>query len=457
MKVKNIITLLLISSFTLFNSCDQSNAQLFDLILEIKSQNDQLLNEVKTLQLKSDLLIAELRLSAAKQEELLLKVTELQDQLSTILSQINSLNQQLKAQDADIQLIKNQLADLQTQYQGIFKQLEELQKLSQVLAEIEKMKTQINQLDTRYTTILAGLMQNKQQLDALKTQITSTQTQLADNLTKISQLIGQLGDQGVVISNILKQIELIKNNNAELIKLLENLLLGKSPVPTNGLVLFYPFTGNANDYSGNGRDGIVSGATLTIDRYGKANSAYYFNGIAGTKIQSNYSGILGNESRSISVWVKTKENCCNARHILTWGTASNNNYNLFGGNNYSVFISDSENQPFIGIDNGGSLVGHKTNIIIDDRWHNYIFVYDKTTGASITNVKIFINGLLATNNVSYNPKNINTVEEIKLVIGEYWAAGNDWRTFKGNIDDVAIWNRALTAEEVSKIYLGQGF
>jgi peptidoglycan hydrolase CwlO-like protein len=455
--MKKIITIIAIFSFTLFNSCDQSNSQLFDLILDIKSQNDQLLNEVKTLQIKSDLLIAELRLSAAKQEELLTKVTDLQNELTSILSQIALMNKQLENQNTDIKLVKDKLAELQTQYQGIVVQLQELQKLSQILAEVEKMKTQITQLDTRYTIILAGLVQNKQQLDALKTQITSTQTQLADNLTKISQLIGQLGDQGVVISNILKQIELIKNNNAELIKLLESLLSGKSPVPTSGLVLFYPFTGNANDVSGNGRDGVVSGATLTTDRNGNSNSAYYFNGIAGTKIQSNYSGILGNESRSISVWVKRKERCCNSKHILTWGTATNNNYNLVGGNNFSLFMSDYENQPFIGVDNGGSLVGTKTDFVIDDKWHNYIFLYDKTSGASITNVKIFIDGLWSTNNVSYNPKNINTVEEIKLVIGEYWAEGNDWRTFSGNIDDVAIWNRTLTAEEVSKIYLGQGF
>ncbi|WP_291403330.1 FISUMP domain-containing protein [Daejeonella sp.] len=222
--MKKILTLLVICSFTLLNSCEQSNSQLFDLVLEIKSQNDQLLNEVKTLQLKSDLLISELRASAAKQEELLVKVTELQGQLSTILSQIDALNQQLKTQDADVQLIKNQLAGLQTQYQGIFKQLEELQKLSQILAEIEKMKTQISQLDSRYVTILSGVVQNKQLLDALKTQISSIQTQLAENLTKIAQLTSQLGDQGVVIGDVLKQIELLKTSNAELVKQLESLI-----------------------------------------------------------------------------------------------------------------------------------------------------------------------------------------------------------------------------------------
>jgi hypothetical protein len=51
-----------------------------------------------------------------------------------------------------------------------------------------------------------------------------------------------------------------------------------SYVPTNGLVGYWPFNGNANDVSGNGNNGVVSGATLTTDRFGAANKAYSFNG-----------------------------------------------------------------------------------------------------------------------------------------------------------------------------------
>ncbi|MFM2135838.1 MAG: hypothetical protein RL021_1238, partial [Bacteroidota bacterium] len=51
-----------------------------------------------------------------------------------------------------------------------------------------------------------------------------------------------------------------------------------SYVPTNGLVGWWPFNGNANDESGNGNNGAVNGATLVEDRIGNALSAYYFNG-----------------------------------------------------------------------------------------------------------------------------------------------------------------------------------
>jgi hypothetical protein len=51
-----------------------------------------------------------------------------------------------------------------------------------------------------------------------------------------------------------------------------------SYAPTDGLVAFYPFNGNANDESGNGHDGIITGATFAEDRNGNADASIEFNG-----------------------------------------------------------------------------------------------------------------------------------------------------------------------------------
>ena len=51
------------------------------------------------------------------------------------------------------------------------------------------------------------------------------------------------------------------------------------PVITDGLLAYWPFDGNANDASGNGVHGTVSGAVLTEDRCGNENSAYGFDGV----------------------------------------------------------------------------------------------------------------------------------------------------------------------------------
>lgn len=78
-----------------------------------------------------------------------------------------------------------------------------------------------------------------------------------------------------------------------------------SYVPTNGLICYYPFSGNANDASGNGYKGTASNVTLTTDRFGNASSAYNFIGTSGAVITSQPNLPIGNASRTISVWVKS--------------------------------------------------------------------------------------------------------------------------------------------------------
>ena len=53
----------------------------------------------------------------------------------------------------------------------------------------------------------------------------------------------------------------------------------QSQIPTNGLVGYWPFSGNANDSSGNNLNGTVNGAVLTVDRFGNSSSAFNFDGI----------------------------------------------------------------------------------------------------------------------------------------------------------------------------------
>ena len=58
-------------------------------------------------------------------------------------------------------------------------------------------------------------------------------------------------------------------------------------VPTNGLVGWWPFNGNANDESGNANNGTVNGATLATDRFGAVDKAYDFDGVDDIIIVTN--------------------------------------------------------------------------------------------------------------------------------------------------------------------------
>jgi hypothetical protein len=83
-----------------------------------------------------------------------------------------------------------------------------------------------------------------------------------------------------------------------------------SYVPSEGLVAYYPFNGNANDASGNGNNGTVSGATLTANKDGDAEEAYEFtvneNGGWGNpqqEITVDYSASMNNNTITLSAWV----------------------------------------------------------------------------------------------------------------------------------------------------------
>lgn len=76
-----------------------------------------------------------------------------------------------------------------------------------------------------------------------------------------------------------------------------------SYVPSNGLVGWWPFNGNANDESGNGNNGTVNGATLTSDRFGNAGKAYSFDGVDDVIIvQDDTTLQIRTGEITISVW-----------------------------------------------------------------------------------------------------------------------------------------------------------
>ena len=79
--------------------------------------------------------------------------------------------------------------------------------------------------------------------------------------------------------------------------------VGFSQNLSEGLVAYYPFNGNANDESGNGNDGELKGDILSVDRFGKSNSAVQFKGKGDYVAVKRDSSIITNSGFSISFWV----------------------------------------------------------------------------------------------------------------------------------------------------------
>lgn len=78
-------------------------------------------------------------------------------------------------------------------------------------------------------------------------------------------------------------------------------------LPIDNVAAYYPFNGNANDVSGNGKNGTNTGAVLTSDRLGKANAAYFFDGKTNV-IKLPKTILPNNTSYAISLWIKPAGN-----------------------------------------------------------------------------------------------------------------------------------------------------
>lgn len=108
---------------------------------------------------------------------------------------------------------------------------------------------------------------------------------------------------------------MIKKILLPILLLVSVISFGQPPayVPTNGLVGYWPFNGNAIDESGNGLDGTVNGATLTNDRLGNANSAYDFDGNSDIEIPGVIPELLNQSEITYSVWVKQALSTCGSQ------------------------------------------------------------------------------------------------------------------------------------------------
>ena len=213
-----------------------------------------------------------------------------------------------------------------------------------------------------------------------------------------------------------------------------------SYVPTNGLVGWWGFNGNAQDGSGNGNHGAVNGATLTTDRFGNQNSAYDFDGLDDWISITNSSLVSGNQL-TVSCWVRYSAG--NYGYIIS--TGNQNDYTISQDNSTTVntFVYASSSLPTIIAHN----VPNSNNI-----WRHILMTYDGVA------LKTYINGtLIAVDNASGN---IYSWQPDHLTFGTYNLYGDPFTSatiqfYNGNIDEIGIWNRALTPQEITNLYNSQ--
>ena len=221
-----------------------------------------------------------------------------------------------------------------------------------------------------------------------------------------------------------------------------------------GLVASYPFNGDATDASGNGNDGTLTAGfsawgagmpVLTTDRNGNADQAYYFD--MGGNIEVPYSTILNPGTISISWWIYMEERA-NNDYMISLNRWDCYKVNLQEAN--KVFFTTKVDDP----ENPGSFIYNDRDQEVDglvaEQWYHLAVSYGNG------HMKFYIDGVLVKD--WDNVPNANIVDisadPVNLVFGQerptsaYTDETGEGGWFKGKMDDIMIYNRVLSDDEV---------
>jgi|GEM_PF-3159155 len=210
---------------------------------------------------------------------------------------------------------------------------------------------------------------------------------------------------------------------------------------STGLIAYYPFNGNAQDASGNANHGTLFGPTLTSDKQNNSNSAYLFDGIDDyIEIADSDSLDMGTSDYSIVAWVKISTPTNNGRIFSKGSSACVTGYMLRLNANQAHLENAFENSCKI------IFAGNQD--IADNEWHFVVGVVKRSEGGFI-----YVDGELDNSQLqdtsAYDFSNQRNA----------WIGRNDVHqdeAFNGVIDELRIYNRALSESEIRQLYLLQG-
>ncbi|RMF63822.1 MAG: LamG domain-containing protein, partial [Bacteroidetes bacterium] len=211
----------------------------------------------------------------------------------------------------------------------------------------------------------------------------------------------------------------------------------------DGLVAYYPFNGNANDESGNGHDGTVNGATLTSDRFGRDDVAYSFDGNNDYIEVPSDPGFTMSEI-SISAWIWLDRDIGNEQARIVNRQSTSGGLEAWGleifGNNYAS--SGPGNKLAFHANTGTDAANTISPTLLETgRWYHVVGTSDGIEA------RLYINGVLDI--TAPAPGSLDPNNNADIVIGKTGPQSNFY--FPGIIDDIRIYNRALSETEVAEL------
>ncbi|MGC4100369.1 LamG-like jellyroll fold domain-containing protein [Ferruginibacter sp.] len=209
------------------------------------------------------------------------------------------------------------------------------------------------------------------------------------------------------------------------------------------IIASYPFNGNANDVSGNNLNGTIIGSPAFVtDRFGNANSAIQFFDNTAHRVEVDDNPLLHTTSLTIAAWVKQTGNSNNIKTIvdkpLGTGISDSWHFGVAPGASFSY-------SSWIFNDPGAATGSQITSPAYLGDWHYVVTTFDNTSKLH----KLYIDGILKSTN-TFN----STIgyDNNKMYIGTALENNSPNFPMDGALDDIKIYDGALTAQQINTEY-----
>jgi hypothetical protein len=218
-----------------------------------------------------------------------------------------------------------------------------------------------------------------------------------------------------------------------------------SQIPTGSLTGYWPFSGNANDLSGNSNNGAVTGCSLIADRFGNCDMAYSFDGVNNKIVVPNAPSIDMSNGTNFSVcfWMNTYTGISLPATMICKNLyGSNTGYQLFSapGSYCNAFPGQLSfyTAPSQAACSNTNICAPANN----NTWFFIVGVYNATANIA----SMYVNGVLQS---ATGIRSGSLSTSVPLYFG---SQTNSTEFYKGALDDIRIYKRILTQTEITNLY-----
>lgn len=222
----------------------------------------------------------------------------------------------------------------------------------------------------------------------------------------------------------------------------------------NGLIAYYPFCGDPLDKSGNNNNGVANNVTYGTDRFGNPGNAGIFRKNMSSHISVPASGQFQPTSYTISAWLNTS--------VIQYGYLGSEREQCIAGYVPNNWIKGPAYKLWLEVTDNSILNSRQwtpgtswqdvfsgANTISRNIWHHVVTSYDAATKKQT----LYLDGRL----IGSRTSNLEYHDQKAFFIGASRenAVGYVSGFFEGMLDDIGLWNRALSVAEINMLHLNQ--